>query len=387
MTKKIKVAIVGVGNCASSLVQGIEYYSLRNQEDVPGVMHANIGGYTTKDIEVVAAFDVDYRKVGLPLTEAIFQTPNCTLIFQNEFRKKGPVVQKGPILDGVSSMMLEHDEDISFRIDETQEPVDVVQILKDTKPDVLVNYLPVGSEQATRFYAQCCLDAGVAMVNCMPVFIASNPVWAEKFKNAGLPIIGDDIKSQVGATIVHRMLARLFGDRGYTLNRTSQDNLGGNSDFLNMLELSRLKSKKISKTQSVVSQIDVPMNPRDVHIGPSGFNPWLKDNKIAHIRMEGTGFGGAPIEIDMKMSVIDSPNSAGVVMDAIRFCKLGLDNNFSGPLFYPSAFLMKSPPIQMRDSVSIEKCSQLASGLIVYNKVCNHDGIEKIDESQTIYRE
>jgi len=348
---KIKVAIAGVGNCASSLVQGIAYYTGRSAVDADGLMHPDIGGWKPSDIQVVCAFDIDRRKVAKPLEEAIFARPNCTMVFQAEMPRSGVVVQMGPILDGIAPHMADYPDDEAFRAADAP-PVNIAEVLRQSGAQVLICYLPVGSEQAVRHYAQACLDAKVAMVNCVPVFIASDKEWADKFVRAGVPIVGDDIKSQVGATIVHRMLTRLFGDRGYALNRTYQLNTGGNTDFLNMLASERLKSKKTSKTESVQSQLDVRMDPRNIHIGPSDYVPWQRDNKIAFIRMEGAGFGGAPIELEMRLSVQDSPNSAGVVIDAVRCARLGLDRGLAGPLEAPSAYFMKSPPQQMRDSVA-----------------------------------
>ncbi len=348
---KIRVAIVGVGNCASSLVQGIAYYAGKNPDDVDGLMHPEIGGWKPSDLEVVCAFDIDRRKVGKPLEEAIFARPNCTMVFHADIPPSGITVQMGPILDGIAPHMDNYPDDEAFRAADLP-PVDVAETLRKTDAQVLICYMPVGSEQAVQHYAQACLDARVAMVNCVPVFIASNKEWADKFAAAGVPIVGDDIKSQVGATIVHRMLTRLFGDRGYALNRTYQLNTGGNTDFLNMLAADRLKSKKTSKTESVQSQLDTRMDPRNIHIGPSDYVPWQRDNKIAFIRMEGFGFGGAPIELEMRLSVQDSPNSAGVVIDAVRCARVGLDRGLAGPLEGPSAYFMKSPPQQMRDSVA-----------------------------------
>ncbi len=354
---KIKLAIAGIGNCASSLVQGIAYYKRCGDDDVVGLMHPSIGGLGPGDLEVVAAFDIDRRKVGKPLEQAIFAKPNCTMVFENELPPAGVTVRMGPILDGVAPHMKDYPEDEAFRPTDI-EPVNVAEALRDSGAEVLVCYMPVGSEQAVRHYARACLDAGVAMVNCVPVFIASDPVWAGKFQDAGLPIIGDDIKSQVGATIVHRMLTRLFGDRGISLDRTYQLNTGGNTDFLNMLALERLKSKKISKTESVQSQLDERLDSRNIHIGPSDYVPWQGDNKVCFIRMEGRGFGDAPIELELRMSVQDSPNSAGVVIDAVRCAKLGVDRGLGGPLEAVCAYYMKSPPTQMRDSVARDKCDE-----------------------------
>ncbi|RMD61346.1 MAG: inositol-3-phosphate synthase [Alphaproteobacteria bacterium] len=351
---RIKAAIAGVGNCASALVQGLEYYRGRTDAEVAGLMHPRIGKWSCSDIEIVAAFDIDRRKVGHPLQEAIFARPNCTRVFQKVVPVSNVIVQMGPILDGVAPHMLDYPEDQSFRPAEV-EPVDVAQALRAAGAEVLICYLPVGAERAVRHYARACLEAGVAFVNCVPVFIASDPAWAEKFRSAGLPIIGDDIKSQVGATIVHRALARLFADRGVALERTYQLNTGGNTDFLNMLALDRVRSKKISKTESVQSQLDVPLAPRDIHIGPSDYVPWQEDNKVCFIRMEGRGFGDAPIELELRLSVIDSPNSAGVVIDAVRCAKLARDRGLAGPVEAACAYYMKSPPVQMRDSLARER--------------------------------
>ncbi len=351
--KRIRVAIAGVGNCASSLVQGLEYYKGKNEKAFSGLMHTRIGAWGPSDIEIVAAFDIDRRKVGKPVEEAIFAKPNCAKVFQNVLPETLVTVQMGPVLDGVAAHMADYLDDEAFRLSD-KEPVDVVQVLKDSKAEVLVCYMPVGSEEAGQFYARASLEAGVAMVNCVPVFIASDLEWAMKFRNANLPIIGDDIKSQVGATIVHRTLTRLFGDRGVPLDRTYQLNTGGNTDFLNMKALDRLTSKKISKTESVQSQLDERLKSRNVHIGPSDYVPWQDDNKIAFIHMEGRGFGDVPLELELRLSVQDSPNSAGVVIDAIRCAKLGLERGIGGPLEAASAYYMKSPPKQMRDSVAFE---------------------------------
>jgi myo-inositol-1-phosphate synthase len=351
--RKIRVAIAGVGNCASSLIQGLEYYRGQNEGAFAGLMHARLGDWGPSDIEIVAAFDIDRRKVGKRVEEAIFSKPNCTTIFQAALPVSDVVVQMGPVLDGVAPHMADYPDDEAFRPSD-EEPVDVVQTLNDAKAEILVCYLPVGSEAAVRHYARACLEAGVGMVNCVPVFIASDASWAGKFRDAGLPIVGDDIKSQVGATIVHRTLTRLFGDRGVELDRTYQLNTGGNTDFLNMKALDRLKSKKISKTESVQSQLDERLESKNIHIGPSDYVPWQDDNKIAFIRMEGRGFGGVPLELELRMSVQDSPNSAGVVIDAIRCAKLGLERGIGGPLEAPSAYYMKSPPKQMRDSTACD---------------------------------
>lgn len=359
--RKIRIAIAGIGNCASALVQGIEFYKGREDQELAGLMHPRIGEWGCSDIEVVAAFDVDRRKVGRPVEEAIFAKPNCTRIFQRALPVTSVKVQMGPILDGVASHMMGYPEDDAFR-PAADRPVEVAEVLRESRAEVLVCFLPVGSEEATRHYAQACLDAGVAMVNCIPVFIASEPRWAEKFERAGLPLVGDDVKSQVGATIVHRALARLFGDRGVNLDRTYQLNTGGNTDFLNMLALERLQSKKISKTESVQSQLDTPLDARNIHIGPSDYVSWQGDNKVCFIRMEGHGFGDAPIELELRLSVQDSPNSAGVVIDAIRCAKLGLARGLAGPLEPVCAYYMKHPPVQMRDSLARDLCDAFIRG-------------------------
>ncbi|TDI72783.1 MAG: inositol-3-phosphate synthase [Betaproteobacteria bacterium] len=358
--KKIRLAITGVGNCASSLVQGLEYYKGRN-EGAAGLMHARIGDWGPSDIEIVAAFDIDRRKVGKRVEEAIFAKPNCATIFQTALPVSDVVVRMGPILDGVAPHMADYPDDEAFRPSD-EESVDIVQTLNNAKTEILVCYLPVGSEAAVRYYANACLEAGVAMVNCVPVFIASDVAWARKFRKAGLPIVGDDIKSQVGATIVHRTLARLFGDRGVELDRTYQLNTGGNTDFLNMKALDRLKSKKVSKTESVQSQLDERLDSKNIHIGPSDYVPWQNDNKVAFIRMEGRGFGNVPLELELRMSVQDSPNSAGVVINAIRCAKLGLERGIGGPLEAASAYYMKSPPEQMRDSLAYELTDAFIQG-------------------------
>jgi myo-inositol-1-phosphate synthase len=346
--KTVKLAIAGVGNCASALVQGIEYYRRHDPVETAGVLRPEIGGYRVEDIRPVAAFDVDARKVGRPLEEAVFAAPNCTAVFQEKLPAWGVEVRMGPVLDGIAPHMQDHPEARSFRV-AGREAVDVTRVLRESGAEVLVCYLPVGSEDAVRHYAQACLDAGVAFVNCVPVFIASDPVWAEQFRRRGIPVVGDDIKSQVGATIVHRTLARLLGDRGVRLERTYQLNTGGNTDFLNMLEHERLRSKRISKTESVQSQLDVPLSPENIHIGPSDYVAWQKDNKVCFIRMEWRGFGSVPMNAELRLSVEDSPNSAGVAIDAIRCARLALERKHGGPLEAISAFCMKHPPVQMRD--------------------------------------
>jgi myo-inositol-1-phosphate synthase len=356
MKKSVRVAIAGVGNCASSLVQGVEYYRDADpNEPVPGLMHVVLGGYHVGDVKFVAAFDVDADKVGLDLGKAIGAGQNNTIKFC-DVPELGVTVLRAPTMDGFGEFYRQVAEESPL------EPVDVAQALRDAKADVLVSYLPVGSEQAQKHYAQACLDAGVAFVNAIPVFIASDPVWAEKFAVAGVPIVGDDIKSQVGATIVHRTLARLFEDRGTTIDHTYQLNFGGNMDFMNMLERSRLKSKKISKTQSVTSQIDAGISDRDVHIGPSDHVPWLEDRKWALIRLEGRNFGDVPLTVELKLEVHDSPNSAGVIIDAVRCAKVAMDRGIGGPLLGPSAYFMKSPPKQFRDEQAREMVQEFAAG-------------------------
>jgi myo-inositol-1-phosphate synthase len=339
----VRVAVVGVGNCASSLVQGVEYYRNADPNDrVPGLMHVVFGDYHVSDVTFVAAFDVDAKKVGMDLAEAIVASENNTLKLC-DVPPTGVTVLRGPTFDGLGQYYREI-------IDESSaEPVDVAQALRDARVDVVVSYLPVGSEQADKFYAQAAIDAGCAFVNALPVFIASNPEWAQKFTAAGLPIVGDDIKSQVGATIVHRALAKLFEDRGVELLRTYQLNFGGNMDFMNMLERTRLVSKKISKTQSVTSQIPHEMGKSDVHIGPSDHVPWLDDRKWAYIRLEGRNFGDAPLNAELKLEVWDSPNSAGVIIDAVRAAKIAMDRGVGGPLLSASSYFMKSPPQQYND--------------------------------------
>jgi myo-inositol-1-phosphate synthase len=345
---KVRVGIIGVGNCASSLVQGVEYYKDANDGDfVPGLMHVNLGGYHIRDIEFSCAFDVDAEKVGKDLSQAIFSGQNNTLKF-SDVPHAGVRVERGMTHDGLGKYLSEV-------ITKAPGPTaDVVKILKETKTDVVVSYLPVGSEEATKWYVEQILQAGCGFVNCIPVFIAREEYWRGRFEQAGLPIVGDDIKSQVGATIVHRMLTNLFKDRGVRVERTSQLNVGGNTDFLNMLERERLESKKISKTNAVTSQLDYDMGKGNVHIGPSDYVEWLTDRKWAHIRMEGRSFGDAPLNLELKLEVWDSPNSAGVVIDAIRCNKLALDHNIAGALEGPSGYFMKSPPVQHTDEVARE---------------------------------
>ncbi|MHB1925544.1 MAG: inositol-3-phosphate synthase [Acidimicrobiales bacterium] len=356
MSKKIRVAIAGVGNCASSLVQGVTYYKDADPtESVPGLMHVMLGEYHVGDVEFVAAFDVDANKVGLDLSKGIFAGPNNTIRFA-QVPNLGVRVQRAPTFDGLGKYYRQVVEE------SPEEPVDVAQALRDAKADVLVSYLPVGSEEAQRYYAQACLDAKVAFVNAIPVFIASDPVWAAKFTEAGVPIVGDDIKSQVGATIVHRLLARLAEDRGMVLDRTYQLNVGGNMDFKNMLERERLESKKISKTQSVTSQIEHGISSDNVHIGPSDHVAWLEDRKWAYIRMEGRNFGDVPLNIELKLEVWDSPNSAGVIIDAVRCAKIALDRGQGGPVESASAYFMKSPAKQFHDDEARQMVEDFAAG-------------------------
>ncbi len=339
----VRVAIVGVGNCATSLIQGVEYYRDADPDGrVPGLMHVMFGEYHVSDVEFVAAFDVDAKKVGFDLSEATQASENNTIKIA-DVPPMGLPVLRGPTLDGLGKYYRETIEES----DET--PVDVVQVLKDAKADVLVSYLPVGSEDADKFYAQCAIDAGVAFVNALPVFIASDPAWAKKFEDAGVPIIGDDIKSQVGATITHRVMAKLFEDRGVVLDRTYQLNVGGNMDFKNMLERDRLESKKVSKTQAVTSNIGHDLGARNVHIGPSDYVQWLDDRKWAYVRLEGRAFGDVPLNLEYKLEVWDSPNSAGIIIDAIRAAKIAKDRGVGGPIISASSYLMKSPPVQLPD--------------------------------------
>ncbi|MET7959897.1 inositol-3-phosphate synthase [Micromonospora zamorensis] len=352
----VRVAIVGVGNCASSLVQGVEYYRNANPNDrVPGLMHVAFGDYHVSAVEFVAAFDVDAKKVGMDLAEAIVASENNTIKLC-DVPPTGVSVQRGPTFDGLGQYYRE----IVEESDAT--PVDVAQALRDAQVDVVVCYLPVGSEQAAKFYAQAAIDAGCAFVNALPVFIASDPEWAQKFTDAGLPIVGDDIKSQVGATIVHRALAKLFEDRGVELLRTYQLNFGGNMDFMNMLERKRLVSKKISKTQSVTSQIPHEMSKSDVHIGPSDHVPWLDDRKWAYIRLEGRSFGDTPLMAELKLEVWDSPNSAGVIIDAVRAAKIALDRKIGGPILSASSYFMKSPPVQYADHDAHQAVEEFIAG-------------------------
>ena len=348
---KIRVAIAGVGNCASSLLQGIEFYRQcrgDSQKIHSGLMHETIGPYRPFDIEVAAAFDIDKRKVGKAVSAAIFSPPNNTREICRDFAQPGPVVQMGPILDGYSGHMSDYPEEQRFA-PSAQEPVDVERVLRERKVDILVNYLPVGSQQATEYYAQAALANGISLVNCIPVFIVSHTGWADRFRAKNIPCIGDDIKAQIGATIVHRVLTKLFRDRGAKLEATYQLNTGGNTDFLNMLNRERLISKRISKTEAVQSQLAEPLDADQIHIGPSDYVAWQKDNKVCFLRMEGRGFAGVPLNLELRLSVEDSPNSGGVAIDAIRFCQLAHDLGLSGPLLPMSAYFMKHPPRQMTD--------------------------------------
>jgi myo-inositol-1-phosphate synthase len=355
-SSKVRVGIVGVGNCASSFVQGLSYYrDAKGNEPVPGLMNVELGGYHIGDIEIASAFDVNATKVGRDVSEAIFAEPNNTQRFA-PVPMSGIAVNRGRTLDGLGKYL--RDE-----IDESpEEEANVTEILRRSRTDVLVSYLPVGSQRATEWYAERALEAGCAFVNCIPVFIASNPEWRRRFEERGLPIVGDDIKSQVGATIVHRMLANLFRERGVRLDRTYQLNFGGNTDFQNMLERERLESKKISKTQAVSSQLDIPLPAGDIHVGPSDHVPWLTDRKWAYIRMEGTAFGGVPLNVELKLEVWDSPNSAGIVIDAVRCAKLAMDRKIGGALTGPSSYFMKSPPQQFTDHEARERTLRFIGG-------------------------
>jgi len=350
--KEIRVAVAGVGNCASSLIQGVEFYKKhKNARHISGLMHYDLGSYTPGDISIVAAFDIDKRKVGKPLYQAIFSKPNCTKAFHKVSKAVSTIVHMGNVLDGISGHMENFPEERRFIVAD-RKPSDVVRILREARADMLINYLPVGSEQATAFYAEACLKAGVSLINCVPVFIASKKSWADRFAQKGIPLIGDDIKSQVGATIIHRCLTKLFEDRGVAIDNTYQLNVGGNTDFLNMLNRTRLTMKKISKTEAVQSQMIHPLTHEHIHIGPSDYIPWLNDNKVCFLRMEGRGFGNIPMHLEMRLSVEDSPNSAGVVIDAIRCCKLARDWKSGGPLLAPSAYFMKHPPKQFPDEIA-----------------------------------
>jgi myo-inositol-1-phosphate synthase len=362
--EKIKVAIAGLGNCSSSLLQGIEYYRGKSKESAIGLMHWDIGGYKPYDIEAVVAFDIDSRKVGKDIHTAIFAEPNCTAVFCDNMPETGVSVQMGRVLDGFSKHMKDYDSKHTFVLCSEKEPEknDIVRVLKDSGADMLLNYLPVGSEEATKFYAECALDAGIGFINNIPVFIASNPEWAKKFKKKKLPVIGDDIKAQLGATITHRALADLFRKRGVKIDRTYQLNTGGNTDFMNMLNRSRLASKKQSKTEAVQSVLADRLDNENIHIGPSDYVPWQKDNKVCFIRVEGRMFGDVPMNLELRMSVEDSPNSAGVSVDAIRCCKLALNRGKTGPVYSPSAYFMKHPPRQYSDDMAYRMTEEFIAG-------------------------
>jgi myo-inositol-1-phosphate synthase len=361
----IKIAIVGIGNCASSLLQGMEYYKGKDSKDAIGLMHWEIGGYKPYDIEIVAAFDIDKRKVGKDVSEAIFELPNCTTIFCKDIPRAGVRVEMGAILDGFSEHMRAYDDKYTFLLSDEKEPSreDCINILKESGAQILLNYVPVGSEHAARFYAECALKAGLGFINNIPVFIASNKDWGERFEKEKIPIIGDDVKSQLGATIVHRVLTNLFKARGVKLEKTYQLNTGGNTDFLNMLSRSRLVSKRVSKTESVQSQLlEKRLEKENIHIGPSDWVAWQKDNKICFIRMEGKLFGDIPMNIELRLSVEDSPNSGGVVIDAIRCCKLALERGKGGILYSPSSYFMKHPPKQYTDDEAFRLTEDFIQG-------------------------
>lgn len=360
----IKVAITGIGNCASSLIQGIYYYRKKNEEDAIGLMHWEIGGYEPGDIEVVAAFDIDKRKVGIDVNKAIFSKPNCTKVFYDDFEESGTAVKMGKILDGYSDHMKEYKAERTFILAQTKEPDlnEVVDIIKQSGAEILINYLPVGSEKAVRFYAECALKAGVAFINNIPVFIASDPEWAERFRKKNLPLVGDDIKAQLGATITHRMLTDLFKKRGVKLERTYQLNTGGNTDFLNMLNRNRLMSKKQSKTEAIQSVTSKRLEDDNIHVGPSDYVPWQNDNKVCFLRMEGKLFGDVPMNIELRLSVEDSPNSAGVAIDVIRCTKLALERGQGGVLYSPASYFCKHPPRQYPDDEAYKMTEKFING-------------------------
>ncbi|MEA3385857.1 MAG: inositol-3-phosphate synthase [Thermodesulfobacteriota bacterium] len=360
----IKIVIVGIGNCASSLIQGIHYYRGKSPEDAIGLMHWEIEGYKPGDIEVVAAYDVDKRKVGKDVHEAVFAEPNCTKAIYPDLPRSGITVRMGKILDGVAGHMKNYDDKFTFVLTDKPETTkeEVVKVIKESGAEILLNYLPVGSEEATRFYAECALDAGIALINNIPVFIASDPEWAKRFQEKNIPIIGDDIKSQVGATIIHRVLTDLFKKRGVKLERTYQLNTGGNTDFLNMLSRKRLISKKVSKTEAIQAVAAKRLNDENIHVGPSDHVAWQKDNKICFIRMEGKLFGDVPMNLELRLSVEDSPNSAGVAIDAIRCTKLALNRGQGGVLYAPAAYFCKHPPLQFTDSEAFQMIERFISG-------------------------
>jgi len=362
---KIKVAIAGVGNCAASLIQGLEYYRSstngKKQEEHLGLMNYAMGGYLPEDIEIVAAFDIDKRKVGQRFDVALTAKPNCVLPLYTDIPKSKIKVEMGPVLDGYSEHMSDYPADRTFVISD-RKPADVEKILKSTGAEMLLNYLPVGSEKATAYYAEACLKTGVSFINCIPVFIVSNPKWAKRFEEKRIPIIGDDIKAQIGATITHRTLTKLFADRGVKIDRTYHLNTGGNTDFLNMLNRSRLHSKKISKTAAVQSQLSIPLKEEDIHIGPSDYVPWQNDNKVCYLRMEGRGFAGFPVNLELRLSVEDSPNSAGCAIDAIRSCRIARDRKIGGPLISISSYTMKHPPKQIADTEARDLVRKFVQG-------------------------
>jgi myo-inositol-1-phosphate synthase len=387
MTNTIKVAIAGIGNCASSLIQGIYHYANeKNLTEAYGLMHTEAGGYKPGDIEIVAAYDIDIRKVGQTVDKAIFAEPNCTIVFCSDIPKINTIVRMGRVLDGFSEHMLDFPEHQRFILSDKPEmsKEEVIAHLKETGAEVFMNYLPVGSQKATEFYAECALEAGVAFVNNIPVFIASNSAWAERFKKAGVPIIGDDIKAQLGATITHRTLIDLFEKRGVKINRTYQLNTGGNTDFLNMLNQSRLKSKKVSKTEAVSSLIPNGIHPDNIHIGPSDYVPWQKDNKLCFLRIEGELFGGVPMNIEVRLSVEDSPNSAGVAIDSIRCAKIALDRGIGGVIVAPSAYFCKHPPYQFTDNEAYEMTNAFINGK---NMATPKPAKANITEAEDIYEQ
>jgi myo-inositol-1-phosphate synthase len=361
----IRIAIVGVGNCASSLIQGIEFYREKNQSNpgfgALGLMHLDLAGYKPWDIQVAAAFDIDRRKVGKTLREAIFAKPNCTRLIHANLNDSAVIVSMGEILDGVSEHMQDYPEDRAFLVAH-ERPCNVEKVLRESGAEILLNYLPVGSDRATQFYAEACLHTGVSLINCMPSFIVSDRPWAKRFEEKGIPVIGDDVKSQLGATIIHRSLAKLFEDRGVRLDRTYQINTGGNTDFLNMLNRNRLKNKRISKTEAIQSQLDIPLEPENIHIGPSDYVPWQNDNKVCFLRMEGRGFGEVPLNLELRLSVEDSPNSGGMTIDAIRCCQIARERGVGGALLSISAYAMKHPLVQYDDSVARAMVEEFIAG-------------------------
>ncbi len=373
---RIRVAIAGIGNCTSSLIQGIHYYrSLKAGDEVVGLAHPTLGGYAAGDIEIVAAIDVDSRKVGRPLHEALFAPPNCTKVFYDNFRYDNVKVRMGPVLDGVAAHMKDFPDNQAFRVSSAPEPAqkDIEKLLRETGAEILMNYIPVGSQKASEFYAECCLNTGVSFINCIPVFIVSDPVWGKRFTAAGIPCVGDDVKAQVGATITHRVLTRLMNDRGAKIDATYQLNTAGNTDFLNMWDRSRLGCKKISKTEAVQSQLDVPLPADQVHIGPADYVPWQKDNKVCFLRIEARGFGNVPLHIEARLSVEDSPNSGGETIDAIRVCKIARTRKLAGPLDAISSFTMKHPPQQFTDSQALQ---------LLENFIANDDAPARIENGQ-----